>query len=66
MPMGVDPSADPLLVARAVPYAVSLGRRLVESTKQPGHVPTQRGGANDRAALSVVCTINSVVIEAMH
>lgn len=34
MPKGVVPSADPLLAARAAPYAVSLGRRLTEGAKQ--------------------------------
>jgi catalase len=34
MPKGVEPSADPMLAARAAPYAVSLGRRLVEGAKQ--------------------------------
>ena len=34
MPKGMEPSADPMLAARAAPYAVSLGRRLVEGTKQ--------------------------------
>ena len=34
MPKGVVPSADPMLPARAAPYAVSLGRRLVEGAKQ--------------------------------
>ncbi len=34
MPKGVEPSADPMLAARAVPYAVSLGRRLTEGAKQ--------------------------------
>jgi len=34
MPKGVEASADPMLAARAAPYAVSLGRRLVEGAKQ--------------------------------
>jgi catalase len=34
LPKGVEPSADPLLAARAAPYAVSLGRRLSEGAKQ--------------------------------
>lgn len=34
MPKGVEPSADPMLAARAAPYAVSLGRRLSEGSKQ--------------------------------
>ncbi len=34
LPKGVVPSADPLLVARAAPYAVGLGRRLGEGAKQ--------------------------------
>jgi len=34
LPKGVEPSADPMLAARAAPYAVSLGRRLGEGTKQ--------------------------------
>ncbi len=34
MPKGVEASADPLLPARAAPYAVSLGRRLSEGAKQ--------------------------------
>ena len=34
MPKGVMASADPMLPARAAPYAVSLGRRLVEGAKQ--------------------------------
>ncbi len=34
MPKGVEPSADPMLAARAAPYAVSLGRRLTEGAKQ--------------------------------
>lgn len=34
LPKGVEPSADPMLAARAAPYAVSLGRRLVEGARQ--------------------------------
>jgi catalase len=34
LPKGVEPSADPMLAARAPPYAVSLGRRLGEGAKQ--------------------------------
>lgn len=34
LPAGVEPSADPMLAARAAPYAVSLGRRLVEGARQ--------------------------------
>ena len=34
LPKGVEPSTDPMLAARAAPYAVSLGRRLVEGAKQ--------------------------------
>lgn len=34
MPKGVLPSADPMIAARAAPYAVSLGRRLTEGAKQ--------------------------------
>ena len=34
LPKGVEPSADPMLAARAAPYAISLGRRLVEGPKQ--------------------------------
>jgi len=34
MPRGVLPSADPMIAARAAPYAVSLGRRLSEGAKQ--------------------------------
>ena len=34
LPKGVEPSADPMLAARAAPYAVSLGRRLSEGAKQ--------------------------------
>ena len=34
MPPGVEGAADPMLSARAAPYAVSLGRRLTEGSKQ--------------------------------
>ena len=34
LPKGVEPSDDPMLAARAAPYAVSLGRRLVEGARQ--------------------------------
>ncbi len=34
MPEGVKPSADPMLAARAAPYAISLSRRLTEGAKQ--------------------------------
>jgi len=34
LPKGVEPSADPVLLGRAAPYAVSLGRRLGEGNKQ--------------------------------
>ena len=34
LPKGVEPSDDPMLAARAAPYAVSLGRRLGEGAKQ--------------------------------
>ena len=34
MPKGVEGSNDPMLAARAAPYAVSLGRRLTEGAKQ--------------------------------
>ncbi len=34
LPKGVEPSADPMLAARAAPYAISLSRRLVEGAKQ--------------------------------
>ena len=34
LPAGVEPSADPMLAARAAPYAVSLARRLTEGAKQ--------------------------------
>lgn len=33
-PKGIEPSADPLIAARAAPYAVGLGRRLTEGAKQ--------------------------------
>ena len=34
LPKGVEPSTDPMLAARAAPYAVGLGRRLGEGAKQ--------------------------------
>lgn len=34
MPKGVVPSADPMIAARAAPYAISLVRRLTEGAKQ--------------------------------
>lgn len=34
LPKGVEASADPMLAARAAPYAISLSRRLVEGAKQ--------------------------------
>jgi len=34
MPEGVKPSADPMLPARAAPYAISLSRRLTEGARQ--------------------------------
>ena len=34
LPKGIEPSADPMLAARAAPYGVSLGRRLTEGAKQ--------------------------------
>lgn len=34
LPKGVEASSDPMLAARAAPYAVSLGRRLGEGAKQ--------------------------------
>ena len=34
MPKGVEASADPMLAARAAPYAVSQGCRLTEGAKQ--------------------------------
>ena len=33
LPRGIKPSADPVLTARAAPYAISLGRRLSEGAK---------------------------------
>lgn len=33
LPKGIKPSADPVLLARPAPYAVSLGRRLSETAK---------------------------------
>ena len=32
--LGVKPPNDPMLAGRAAPYAVSMGRRLVEGAKQ--------------------------------
>jgi catalase len=34
LPKGVEPSADPMLAARAAPYGVGLGRRISEGAKQ--------------------------------
>ncbi len=34
LPKGVEPSADPMIAARAAPYGVGLGRRLTEGAKQ--------------------------------
>ena len=34
LPKGIEPSADPMLAARAAPYAVGLVRRLTEGPKQ--------------------------------
>jgi catalase len=34
LPKGVEASADPMLSARAAPYAIGLGRRLGEGPKQ--------------------------------
>ena len=34
LPKGVEPSADPMIAARAAPYALGLGRRLTEGAKQ--------------------------------
>ena len=34
LPKGVEPSVDPMLLGRAAPYGVSLGRRLTEGSKQ--------------------------------
>lgn len=34
LPKGVEPSSDPMLAARAAPYALGLGRRLAEGPKQ--------------------------------
>ena len=34
MPAGVEGAADPMLRARTAPYAISLGRRIVEGSKQ--------------------------------
>lgn len=33
LPKGIEPSADPVLLARPAPYGVSLGRRLTEKAK---------------------------------
>ena len=33
LPKGINPSADPVLLARPAPYGISLGRRLAEATK---------------------------------
>jgi len=34
LPKGVEPSADPMIAARAAPYGISLSRRLTEGPKQ--------------------------------
>lgn len=34
LPKGIEPSSDPMIAARAAPYAVGLGRRLTEGAKQ--------------------------------
>jgi catalase len=34
LPKGIEPSADPMLAARAAPYAIGLSRRLTEGPKQ--------------------------------
>ncbi len=34
LPKGLEPSADPMIAARAAPYAIGLGRRLTEGAKQ--------------------------------
>jgi catalase len=34
MPAGMEGAADPMLRARTAPYAISLGRRIVEGSKQ--------------------------------
>jgi catalase len=34
LPKGVEPSADPMIAARAAPYAVGLGRRVSEGARQ--------------------------------
>lgn len=34
MPAGIEGAADPMLRARTAPYAISLGRRIVEGSKQ--------------------------------
>jgi catalase len=41
LPTGIEPSADPLLQARADAYAESLRRRLQDETKVPKHTPAQ-------------------------
>jgi catalase len=33
LPKGIEPSDDPVLRARAAPYALSLGRRLGEAAR---------------------------------
>ena len=34
LPKGVEPSADPMIAARAAPYVIGLSRRLTEGTRQ--------------------------------
>ncbi|MBA4176220.1 MAG: catalase [Leptothrix sp. (in: Bacteria)] len=34
LPKGIEPSADPMIAARAAPYAIGLGRRLTEGARQ--------------------------------
>lgn len=34
LPKGIEPSSDPILAARAAPYALGLGRRLAEGPRQ--------------------------------
>ena len=34
LPKGIEPSADPMIAARAAPYGVGLARRLIEGAKQ--------------------------------
>ena len=34
LPKGVEPSADPMIAARAAPYVIGLSRRLTEGAKQ--------------------------------